>query len=167
MVTNGNRIFRGSFSADAVRFALRILPEPVTGFVKMSPKPMDDEGGKFIRIPSVPNLIRREAVAVALSFVAVCLVSAIIDAPIQGPSDPQGIPTEGVKAPWIFVGIQQMLRYLPPVVAGIGLPLGVLAVIGLLPFGFSGTPAKQKAGIIMVLGIGLTATAVTLWGYLA
>jgi ubiquinol-cytochrome c reductase cytochrome b subunit len=92
------------------------------------------------------------------------LLSAALDAPLQGPADVSGIPPEHVKAPWIFVGIQQMLRYLPATVAGVVVPAAALIASALLPFLFVRKRALVAAavcGMWIVLGI------VTLWGYFA
>ena len=102
--------------------------------------------------PSVPDLLRKEVLAAVLSISAVALLSAWLDAHLQGPADIAGIPPEHVKAPWIFVGIQQMLRWWPPWLAGVLLPaaaLVTLAVIPVLPrHGFS---AVIATGVFFVL----------------
>ncbi|MCA1960522.1 MAG: hypothetical protein LDL33_06980 [Desulfomonile sp.] len=116
-------------------------------------------------IRSTPDLVRKEALAALVTLAVVCLVSALWDAPIEAPADPQGIPAAHVKAPWIFVGIQQMLRWCPPWLAGVAAPLAalvVLAVIPLLP-----RSGKMSALVTCVFFL-LTALAclLTVWGYL-
>ena len=61
---------------------------------------------------SAPDLVRKEGLAVLISFAALCLLAGLIDAPLDGPADTGGIPSDDVKAPWIFVGIQFMLRHI-------------------------------------------------------
>ena len=126
---------------------------------------MAEPMSKPARIPSNPNLVINEIAAAMLTLVGVCLLSATLDAPITGPADPLGIPSEGVKAPWIFVGIQQLLRYFPPIIAGICLPLAALAAISALPLAPGQTNFGRYASACILLGVGIAATVVTIWGY--
>jgi hypothetical protein len=117
-----------------------------------------------LRIKTFPDLVRKEAFAAVVAITAVFLISAVLDAPIGGPADPNGIPAEHVKAPWIFVGVQQMLRYLPTMVAGFLVP--VAALLGLIAIPF----ASEKPNLpvrLMFFAIILISLAVTAWGYLA
>jgi ubiquinol-cytochrome c reductase cytochrome b subunit len=114
--------------------------------------------------PSVPDLLRKEVLAAVLSISAVALLSAWLDAPLQGPADIAGIPPEHVKAPWIFVGIQQMLRYLPAVIAGVLAPLAALAFSAAIPLLH---PRKPAVPIVIFSGVWIVLGLVTLWGYFA
>lgn len=117
-------------------------------------------------IKSYPDLVRTEVLAALGTLAAACLVSALFDAPMEGPADPQGIPAAHVKAPWIFVGIQQMLRWWPPWLAGVivpGVALAALAVIPVLPR--QGSSRTIVAVLFFVL-VSL-ACVLTLWGYLS
>ena len=93
-------------------------------------------------------------------------MSAFFNAPLQGPADPSGIPAEDVKAPWIFVGIQQALRYLPALIAGILLPLAAVAALAVTPFLPRETPFQRKALWTLVFGTALVSLSLTVWGYL-
>jgi hypothetical protein len=117
------------------------------------------------RIPSNPNLVMMEIAAAMLTLVGVCLVSAVLDAPVTGPADPLGIPSEGAKAPWIFVGIQQLLRYFPPIIAGICFPLAALVAISALPLVPGQTTLGRYASTCILFGISIAGTIVTIWGY--
>lgn len=124
---------------------------------------LNQEGhGDRARIPSVPDLLHKEALAACIVLAVVCLLSAGSDAPIGEAADPTGIPAEHVKAPWIFLGIQQMLRFLPASVAGIVLPLAALALLAAVPFFPSG---KQRLAFLLVLGIIVVSSILTVWGY--
>ncbi len=117
-----------------------------------------------IRAPhseSLPGLVRKEALAALVAVAAVSALAAVFDPPLEGPADAAGLPAQGVKAPWIFVGIQQMLRYLPAIVAGIVLPLAGLCAVALVPL-IRGKPMLSKA---IFFGLCVTALALTLWGY--
>lgn len=118
---------------------------------------------KSPRIRTFPDLVRKEALAALVSLAAVALLSALADAPIDAAADLSGMPSEQVKAPAIFVGIQQMLRYLPSLAAGVILPLVGLLLLALVPF----LPQKRTALGLLFFGTVLTALALTLWGYAA
>ncbi len=115
------------------------------------------------RIRSVPDLLCKEGLAALIALAAVGLLSALLDAPIEGPADPSGLAAEHVKAPWIFVGIQQMLRYLPPILAGIAVPLGVLLALALVPY----ADGKRTLTRVVFIGIASAVILLTVWGYFA
>jgi Cytochrome b(C-terminal)/b6/petD len=114
------------------------------------------------KIKTMPDLLRKEALAAIASLALVSFVSAVWDAPISGPVVPGGIPPAQVKAPWIFVGIQQMLRYLPAFAAGVLLPVAALATLGIIPW-MSGP--WRKVGAALFFGIVLAFFVLTVWGY--
>jgi ubiquinol-cytochrome c reductase cytochrome b subunit len=115
------------------------------------------------KIPSVPHLLRKEALAAVLVLTLALLIATLFDAPIEGPADPSGIPDEHVKAPWIFVGIQQALRYFPPFGAGVLFPLAALALLGLIPFLNRNLPKITTA---IFCGIVAAFLVLTVWGYI-
>lgn len=117
----------------------------------------------FHRVNAFPELVRKEALAGVFVLALACLLSATADAPIHGPSHPDGITAEAVKAPWIFVGIQQLLKYFDPLVAGVVLPFLGLLLIASLPY----IPASRKAASLIFYLISLAALGLTIWGYLA
>lgn len=127
-----------------------------------------DSTSQAPRIGSFPDLLRKEALAALLSLAALCILAALIDAPTGGPADPSGLSAENVKAPWIFVGIQQMLRYLPAVVAGVMLPLAALLIIGILPFVILRSASKRgnsRIGAAIFFGLTIVMLVLTVWGY--
>ncbi len=121
---------------------------------------------RSLGIRSVPHLVRREILATFIALAVLGLVSALFNAPLQGPADPSGIPAEDVKAPWIFVGIQQALRYLPALIAGILLPLAAVVALAVMPFLPRETPLQRKALWTLVFGTVLVSLSLTVWGYL-
>lgn len=107
------------------------------------------------------TLLKKEALCAFIFLTVACLLSALWDAPLDGPADPAGVPQEAVKAPWIFLGIQQLLRYLPPFQAGIVLPLIALGFLAGIPYlrrirGFPVRPLFYS----LIAGGG----ALTVWG---
>jgi quinol-cytochrome oxidoreductase complex cytochrome b subunit len=121
-----------------------------------------DNSSESRRISSFPDLLRKEVLAALLSLTALCFLAILIDAPTGGPADPSGLPAEHVKAPWIFIGIQQILRHLPVVVAGVMLPLAAVLIIALLPF-VAADRTKLNSGIFF--GLVIIMLVLTIWGY--
>ena len=85
------------------------------------------------RVPTVPNLIVREA-AVGLVLIAFVLFLSIIwNAPLLEQANP-GMSPNPAKAPWYFLGFQELLLHLHPVFVVLVWPLfGVVALL-LVPF---------------------------------
>ena len=80
-------------------------------------------------VMTYPEGILRAVVAVEILALALVLISLVWDAPLEGLADPMHTPNPA-KAPWYFLGLQELLHYFPPVVAGVIIPgLVVLALI--------------------------------------
>ncbi len=108
------------------------------------------------------ELVRKEALAALVFLLLVCLLSVVADAPLEGPADPAAITGEAVKAPWIFCGIQQMLRHISPVLAGFILPLSALLVLGLIPFV---ARIGRFAQFVLFFAVVVISLLLTAWGY--
>jgi menaquinol-cytochrome c reductase cytochrome b/c subunit len=80
-----------------------------------------------------PHLLVREFLATMIMTVALTVVSIIIDAPLRAHADPNLTPNPA-KAPWYFLGLQEILHYFPPTVAGVLIPTGVLVALAALPY---------------------------------
>lgn len=115
------------------------------------------------RIKCVPDLVRKEGLALVLCLAAVCLLGALVDAPLERPADPGGIPADNVKAPWVFVGIQYLLRFFPPCIAGVVLPITMLLLVASIPF----VPIGRKARWVLFFSLLGAAMILTVWGYVA
>jgi quinol-cytochrome oxidoreductase complex cytochrome b subunit len=80
-----------------------------------------------------PHLLVRHAV-VGLATAAVALTLGVaFAAPLRGLANPQLTP-EPSKAPWYFVGLQELLSHVDPLVAGILVPVGTIVALALLPY---------------------------------
>ncbi len=76
-----------------------------------------------------PGVFLRVAIAVEVLAVALVGISLLFNAPLEQLADPMHTPNPA-KAPWYFLGLQELLHYFPPVVAGVLIPgLVVLALI--------------------------------------
>lgn len=76
-----------------------------------------------------PEVLFRAAVAVMALATVLVWIALIFNAPLEGLADPSHTPNPA-KAPWYFLGLQEMLHYFPPVVAGVLVP--GLVVMGLI-----------------------------------
>ena len=87
------------------------------------------EAGSDDKVLVWPDLVYIEFIALVL-FTALLLVWAIIlPAPLEQPADPNVAPNPA-KAPWYFLGLQEMLVYFDPWLAGVVFP--GLIVVGLI-----------------------------------
>ncbi|MGZ4814780.1 MAG: hypothetical protein ACXVZV_05205 [Terriglobales bacterium] len=74
-------------------------------------------------------------IAIAAQALAIFLVwlALLWDAPLEGLADPMHTPNPA-KAPWYFLGLQELLHYFPPVVAGVLVPGLVVMALIVIPY---------------------------------
>jgi len=84
-------------------------------------------------VMTYPEGILRAVVAVQALAIALVVVSLIWDAPLEELADPMHTPNPA-KAPWYFLGLQELLHYFPPVVAGVIIPGLVVAALIVIPY---------------------------------
>ena len=80
-----------------------------------------------------PDALFRIMVAAQLVAIALVLVSLLWDAPLEGLADPLQTPNPA-KAPWYFLGLQELLHYFPPVVGGVLIPTLVVIALIVIPY---------------------------------
>lgn len=76
-----------------------------------------------------PYLVRKEMLAAIILMIILMVWSITLDAPLEEPCDPSLTPNPA-KAPWYFLGLQEMLVYFDPWIAGVAFPS--LIVMGLM-----------------------------------
>ncbi len=115
-----------------------------------------------------PHLLVRHVV-VGLGTVATVLALGVaFAAPLRDIANPNLTP-EPAKAPWYFVGLQELLSHFDPLIAGIFVPAGVLLVLTLLPY-FDRNPSTEskyrKVAISIFATILIIAVVLTVIGAL-
>jgi hypothetical protein len=84
-------------------------------------------------IPTYPHLVYIELIA-ALGVMALLVFLALwVDAPLEERADPSWTPNPA-KAPWYFVGLQELLSYFDPWIGGVMIPLLIFLGLLLLPY---------------------------------
>ncbi len=83
-------------------------------------------------VPASPGLTRREGSAALVVLAAVLLLAAVADAPLLAQANP-GISPNPAKAPWYFMGVQELLVHLHPFFAAVVVPALALALLAALP----------------------------------
>lgn len=101
-------------------------------FVKKTTKaeviqPVDDV------VSTSPHLLVREVVAAEIVIIILTLLSLFIDAPLEEIANPSHTPNPA-KAPWYFLGMQELLHYFPPVVAGVLIPGLIVVALVVIPY---------------------------------
>lgn len=76
-----------------------------------------------------PHLVYTELICIVLMTVALSAWSVALDAPLEEPANPAATPNPS-KAPWYFLGLQEMLVYFDPWLAGVVFP--TLIIVGLI-----------------------------------
>lgn len=126
------------------------------------------EEAKKVRVTTIPHLVRRETVW-ALFWIAILLVfSMFVAAPLEGIANPDISPNPA-KAPWYFLGLQELLLHFHPLVGAIIIPTLFFVALALLPFydlttENVGVYFRSKRGrMLTVLALGLSLISTPLW----
>ncbi len=85
------------------------------------------------QLQTYPEVLFRAAVAIETLAIALVVVALAFNAPLEGLADPSHTPNPA-KAPWYFLGLQEMLHYFPPVVAGVLVPTLVIIALVAIPY---------------------------------
>ena len=84
-------------------------------------------------VMTFPHLMVREAIALVSISLVLALIAIFFDAPLEEMANPQKTPNPA-KAPWYFLGLQELLHYYPPIVSGVLLPGVVVLALVVIPY---------------------------------
>ncbi|HXY72789.1 MAG TPA: menaquinol-cytochrome c reductase cytochrome b subunit [Actinomycetota bacterium] len=110
-------------AADKHRLLALVAPEGVQ-------KVQREQGD---RVNVFPHLLIEEMVAMFIVLVALTVFSTFVDAPLRELANPNLTPNPS-KAPWYFLGLQELLRYFHPMIAGVIIPTLILVGLAVIPY---------------------------------
>jgi len=133
-----------------------VKPEAIQ---KVERQPMD-------RVNVWPHLMAAEMVALLVVLGALTIFSLMVDAPLRELSNFNQTPNPS-KAPWYFLGLQELLRYFHPQVAGVTIPTVIIIALFAAPYidrNPSTRPDDRKFAIVMFSFFMLTFAVLTIIG---
>ncbi len=112
-----------------------------------------------------PHLLSIEFLAAGVMSIFLLLMGLFINAPLEELANGNVTPAVA-KAPWYFLGLQELLAYFHPTVAGVLVPTFVLVGAALIPFVDRGNiaatrPSERKTAVVLfslICILGLTVT---------
>ena len=84
-------------------------------------------------VMTFPHLIVREVILFQAVVIVLAIAALLFDAPLEEIANPVETPNPA-KAPWYFLGLQELLHYFPPIVAGVLLPTLVVLALVVIPY---------------------------------
>ena len=133
-----------------------VKPEAIQ---KVERQPMD-------RVNVWPHLMAAEFVALLVVMALLTFFSTAVDAPLRDLANFNQTPNPS-KAPWYFLGLQELLRYFHPQVAGVTIPTVIIIAMFAWPFidrNPSTRPDDRKLAIVLFSFFMLTFAVLTIIG---
>lgn len=118
--------FEAGFGSDAAK-----NPQRIVFVTRKTSAKVTGEASR--QVMAYPNLLVREAIAFQVLVIALVVVALAWDAPLEQLANPLVTPNPA-KAPWYFLGLQELLHYFPPLVAGILIPTLVVIALVIIPY---------------------------------
>ena len=120
------------------------------------------------KVHTWPHLLIGEFVATMAMTAFLLVFSAVVNAPLLGMANPNRTPNPS-KAPWYFLGLQELLTMFHPMVAGVTIPgMGLIALgaAGYIDKNPSNKPEDRKFAIaLMTLFLMFWATLVIIGSF--
>jgi hypothetical protein len=92
-----------------------------------------EEAKQADKVQVWPYLVKVEFLVAIIVMIILTVWSITINAPLEEPANPTLTPNPS-KAPWYFLGLQEMLVYFDPWIAGVMLPTFILIGLILVPY---------------------------------
>jgi menaquinol-cytochrome c reductase cytochrome b/c subunit len=118
------------------------------------------------RINVWPHLLIEEFVAMLVMIGGLVIFSTFVNAPLRELANPNLTPNPS-KAPWYFLGLQELLRYFHPLVAGITIPTFILVGLAAVPYvdrNPSTKPGDRKLAITLFTMLFMFGATLTIIG---
>lgn len=80
-----------------------------------------------------PHLVSIELIAALIYLFMLVLMAIFVKAPLVDLANPEVTPNPS-KAPWYFLGLQELLLHMHPALAGVAVPTAVLILLGAIPY---------------------------------
>lgn len=93
----------------------------------------EPEGDREQKVHTWPYLVRIEAIGALLYVVLFSLMAIFVNAPLRNLANPEVTPNPA-KAPWYFLGLQELLLHMSPALAGVIVPTAVLVGLAAIPY---------------------------------
>ena len=90
-------------------------------------------GERGPELMTYPHLLLREVIAFEILMIVMVVIALFWDAPLEQLANPLLTPNPA-KAPWYFLGLQELLHFFPPFVAGILIPTLVIIALVVIPY---------------------------------
>src|SRR5215471_10122099 len=102
-------------------------------------KPLIEQEETAEKVLTWPDLVYTELICMVVLTVILIAWSMALQAPLEDPANPSSSPNPS-KAPWYFLGLQEMLVYFDPWLAGVVFP--GLIIVGLMAIPYIDTNPK-------------------------
>jgi len=122
-------------------------------------------------VQTMPHLIIREVTMALVVLACIVLAAMFFNAPLAEQANP-GLSPNPTKAPWYFLGFQELLMHFHPVFALLVIPLLLLLLLLVIPFisyeartegvWFCSNRGRAMVGISIFVGTALTIAGVVL-----
>jgi hypothetical protein len=95
--------------------------------------PLEKANGEDDKVLVWPDLVYTELIAMVVCTLILVVWAVVLKAPLEQPASSSRIPNPS-KAPWYFLGLQEMLVYFDPWMAGVVLPTMIINGLIALPY---------------------------------
>jgi quinol-cytochrome oxidoreductase complex cytochrome b subunit len=100
----------------------------------VDPRPVEEAAAAEVQyVSTLPELLLRELAAGLALVAVVCAVAALVDAPLGQAANP-GMSPNPAKAPWYFVGFQELQLHFHPLFAVVVIPIGLALALLVIPY---------------------------------